>query len=593
MDKITVDKITVEVVRNYLITIADEMKKVIERTSMSPIIYEVLDFSTGVFTRDAKLIGQAAGLTMFLGTLDLAVEATLRKFGADGLKPGDLIITNDPYEGGGTHLNDVVAISPIFYQGELAAFGAVRAHWIDLGGKVPFSQMSDATEIFQEGLVFPVVKLYDQGVLNEALFEVIRTNVRLPASVSGDLQSQVAACRIAERRITELLEKYGVDTFDNAVNQILANSEVQIRAAIAAIPDGVYRAEDHADAAGPDGDPIRIAVEVRVEGDEITFDFTGTDDATNSSFNQGWGSLLSSCRAMLKCITTPQDPTNDGSFRPLHVVAPEGCCLNVKRPSPVCMYGELGMHVMDAIWKALAPVLPERLPAGHYSTVAAQGFAGYDTATQPPSFFMFGGPNAGGWGAGKEWDGENALICLGDGDTRNTPMEVIEAKYPIQVLRYTLIPDSGGAGEYRGGLGLEVTYRMLRGNALSAVFVSGRCKFPAFGLFGGTDGQLNEIYITRDGQRGPCTCQAAGLPLHVGDEITVIAGGGGGWGDPQQRDPDRVHQDVALGYVTPRAAAEQYGVEIATYPDLRQSDSRRSATIKLAASDTHHTESER
>ena len=557
-----VDKITVEVIRNYLITIADEMKKVIERTSMSPIIYEVLDFSTGVFTRDAKLIGQAAGLTMFLGTLDLAVEATLRKFGVDGLHPGDLIITNDPYDGGGTHLNDVVTISPIFYQGKLVAFSAVRAHWIDLGGKVPFSQMSDATEIFQEGLVFPVVKLYNRGVLNEALYEVILSNVRIPASVGGDLQSQVAACRIAERRISELMDKYGVETFDAAVAQVLANSEVQIREAIRAIPDGVYTGEDFADAAGPGGDPIRIAVTVHVHGDEITFDFTGTDAATASSFNQGWGALLSCCRAMLKCITTPQDPTNDGSFRALHVIAPEGCCLNVKRPSPVCMYGELGMHVMDAIWKALAPVLPNKLPAGHYSTVAAQGFAGYDTATSPASFFMFGGPNGGGWGAGKDWDGENALICLGDGDTRNTPMEVIEAKYPIQVLRYALIPDSGGAGEFRGGLGLEVVYRMLRGESLSAVFVSGRCKFPAFGLFDGEEGQRSTIFITRDGVAGPCTCQAAGLPLKLGDEITVIAGGGGGWGDPSRRDPERLRQDVALGYVSTEAAQQIYGGKI-------------------------------
>jgi N-methylhydantoinase B len=557
-----VDKITVEVLRNYLITIAEEMKKVIERTSMSPIIYEVLDFSTGVFTRDAKLIGQAAGLTMFLGTLDLAVEAALRKFGVAGLRPGDLIITNDPYTGGGTHLNDVVTISPIFYQDELVAFSAVRAHWIDLGGKVPFSQMSDATEIFQEGLLFPVIKLYDQGVLNEPLFDVIVTNVRLPASVAGDLQSQVAACRIAERRIAELLDKYGVDTFDAAITQILDNSEVQIRNAIRQIPDGSYYGEDYADGAGPEGDPIRVCVTVTVQDDEVIMDFTGTDPATNSSFNQGWGALLSCCRAMIKCITTPQDPTNDGSFRPLHVIAPAGCCLNVERPSPVCMYGELGMHVMDAIWRALAPVLPDQLPAGHYGTVAAQGFAGYDTAYDPPRFFMFGGPNAGGWGAGHNWDGENALICLGDGDTRNTPMEVIEAKYPIQIRRFELIPDSGGAGEFRGGLGLTVEYELVRGHGLSAVFVCGRCKFPAFGLNGGEDGRLNEIYVTRNGQPGPCTCQAAGLPLQVGDIITVNAGGGGGYGDPKRRDPARVRDDVALGYVSADAAQRIYNLKL-------------------------------
>ena len=562
LDKVTADKITVEVIRNYLITIADEMKKVIERTSMSPIIYEVLDFSTGVFTRDAKLIGQAAGLTMFLGTLDLAVEAALRKFGVNGLHPGDLIITNDPYVGGGTHLNDVVCISPIFYANELVAFGAVRAHWIDLGGKVPFSQMSDATEIFQEGLLFPVVKLYDRGVFNETLYEVITANVRVPSAVGGDLQSQVAACRIAERRIVELMDKYGVATFDDAVRQTLDNSEVQIRAAIRKIPAGVYTGEDYVDSAGPDGPPIRIVATVTVAEDEITMDFTGTDAATNSSFNQGWGALLSCCRAMLKCITTPQDPSNDGSFRPLHVIAPKGCCLNVDRPSPVCMYGELGAHVMDAIWKALAPAIPDQLPAGHYATVAAQGFAGYDTATETPRYFMFGGPNGGGWGAGRNWDGEHALICLGDGDTRNTPMEVIEAKYPIEIVRFELIPDSGGAGEFRGGLGLEVEYKLLRGESLSAVFVCGRCKFPAFGLYEGEPGLPSSIHITREGVVGPCTCQAAGLPLQVGDIITVKAGGGGGYGSPRDRKPESVLEDVKLGYVSPDAAREIYGVTV-------------------------------
>ncbi|MFN8494879.1 MAG: hydantoinase B/oxoprolinase family protein [Caldilineaceae bacterium] len=557
-NKNTVDKITIEVIRNYLISVAQEMKKVIERTAMSPIIYEVLDFSTGVFTRKAKLMGQAAGLTSFLGTLDLAVAAALYKFGEAGLKPGDLIITNDPYTGGGTHLNDVVAISPLFYQGRLAAFAAVRAHWIDLGGKVPFSQMSDATEIFQEGMLFPVVKLYEGGVLNETLYELILANVRVPKSVAGDLQAQIAACRIGERRIRELLDKYGVAAFDAAVTQIMDNAEQQVRAMLQALPDGVATAEDWHDAAGPGGPPIRVCVTVTKQTDTLTFDFTGSDPATASSFNQGWGAFLSSCRAIFKCITQPQEPANDGSFRPLQVIAPPGSCLHAQRPTPVCMYGELGRRVMDAVWKALAPLLTERIPAGHYSTVAAQGFAGYDTGLSPARFFMFGGPNAGGWGAGSGWDGENALMCLGNGDTRNTPMEIIEAKYPLQVLSYALRPDSGGAGQFRGGLGLTVVYHLLRGEGLSAVFVCGRCHFPPFGLFGGQDGAANRITITRNGQPGPCTCQAAGLPLQVNDVITVETGGGGGYGEPAKRDPALVARDLELGYISPIAAHKLY-----------------------------------
>lgn len=556
------DKITIEVIRNYLITVAEEMKKVIERTAVSPIIYEVLDFSTGVFTRDARLIGQAAGLPMFLGTLDMAVQAVLEKFGPDGLSEGDLIITNDPYWGGGTHLNDVVTVSPIFYQGRLAGFGAVRAHWIDIGGKVAFSQMTDATEIYQEGLQFPVLKLYEAGRLNAALFDLIRTNVRMPDAVVGDLHAQVAACRIAERRITELLERYGVDTFDAAVERIMDNSEAEVRAALRRIPDGVYEGDDLLDPIGGQGEPVRVRVKVVKEGDRMILDFSGSDPATTSSFNQGYGGLLSSCRLLFKAITTPDDPMNEGSFRALEVVAPKGSFLNVDKPSPVCMYGEVGMHVTDAVWKALAPVLADRLPAGQYGTVAAQGFAGYDTAFDPPRYFMFGGPNAGGWGAGRDHDGENALICLGDGDTRNTPVEVIEAKYPLLVRCYELIPDSGGAGQFRGGLGLRIEYEVLRGEHLIAVFICGRCQFPAFGLFGGHDGRPNAIYVTRGGKRGPCTCQSSGFPLEVGDVITIETGGGGGYGDPRRRDPERVRRDVMMGYVSKEAARMVYGVEV-------------------------------
>ena len=552
------DKITTEVIRNYLITVADEMKKVIERTAMSPIIYEVLDFSTGVFTHEGKLMGQAAGLTSFLGTLDLAVIAVLEKFGAEGLRPGDLIITNDPYTGGGTHLNDVVTVSPIFYDGKLAAFAAVRAHWIDLGGKVPFSQMSDATEIFQEGLLFPVVKLYDAGVRNEALYALIEANVRLPKSVAGDIQAQIAACRVGERRICELLGKYGVDRFNYAVTQIMANAEAQVRTMLRTMPDGIATAEDWHDAAGPDGEPIYVCVQVTKRDDHITLDFTGSDPATASSLNQGWGAFLSSCRAIFKCITQPQDAANDGSFRALTVIAEPGSCLNVQRPSPVCMYGELGRRVMDAVWKAMAELWPEQMPAGHYSTVAAQGIAGYDPQFNPQRYFMFGGPNAGGWGAGAGCDGENALICLGNGDTRNTPMEVIEAKYPLQVLHYALRPDSGGVGEFRGGLGLTVAYKLLRGEQLSTVFVCGRCQFPPFGLHGGQVGACNAITITRNGQRGPCTCQAAGLPLAVGDIVTVETGGGGGYGNPTARDPALVERDLILGYISTTAARTIY-----------------------------------
>lgn len=558
-EKPQVDIITTEVVRNYLITVAEEMKKAIERTSVSPIIYEVLDFSTGVFTRDARLIGQAAGLAMFLGTLDMAVQATLSKFGEEGLAPGDLIITNDPYVGGGTHLNDVVTVSPIFHEQQLVGFAAVRAHWIDLGGKVPFSQMSDATEIYQEGIQFPVIKLYEGGKLNEALYEVIRANVRVPDAVAGDLHAQVAACRIAEKRIQDLVAKYGFDTVEAATNRIMENSELLTRQALEQIPDGVYEGEDFLDNNGVDDRPVRIKVKVTKIGGEITFDFTGTDPANLSSYNQGFGALLSSCRVILKTITTPDDSTNDGSFQPLKVIAPVGCLLNVERPSPVCMYGEVGEHAIEAVWKALAPVLKDKLPAGHYATICAQGFSGWDDSQSPSEFFMFGGPNAGGWGASINGDGESALICLGDGDTRNTPVEVIEAKNPLLVTRFELIPDSGGPGKFRGGLGATIEYKILGGRQVTAVFLTERAVFPPFGLDGGKDGAANLIQVHRNGESLGNMNKATGVPLEIGDIITVSTGGGGGYGHPQERSRDLIRRDVEMGYITPEQASAVYG----------------------------------
>lgn len=557
----SVDVITTEVIRNYFITVAEEMKKAIERASVSPIIYEVLDFSTGVFTRDARLIGQAAGLALFLGTLDMAVQATLEKFGEDGLYPGDLIITNDPYVGGGTHLNDVVTVAPIFWEERLVGFAAVRSHWIDLGGKVPFSQMTDAAEIYQEGLQFPVVKLYERGKLNESLFEVITANVRVPDAIAGDLHAQVGACRIAERRIQDLVAKYGLEIVEAATEIIMNNSEILTREALKAIPDGVYEGEDFLDNDGISDRPVRIKVTVTKLGSDITFDFTGTDPANLSSYNQGYGALLSSCRVILKAITTPNDPTNDGSFRPLKVIAPKGCMLNVERPSAVCMYGEVGEHVIEAVWKALAPVLKDKLPAGHYATVCAQGISGWDDRQSPPVFFMYGGPNAGGWGASAWQDGENALICLGDGDTRNTPVEIIEAKNPLLVTRYELIPDSGGAGEYRGGLGATIEYQIMGGRQVTGVFLTERAVFPPFGLAGGHDGAPNRIELFRDGKSLGLVNKATDVPLQVGDVITVSTGGGGGYGDPKKRRRELIKRDLELGYITPEHAKLVYGYE--------------------------------
>ncbi|MEW5934798.1 MAG: hydantoinase B/oxoprolinase family protein, partial [Bacillota bacterium] len=555
-----VDIITEEVVRNYLITVAEEMKKTIIRTSMSPIIYEVLDFSTGVFNRSAQLVAQAAGLAIFLGTLDWAVKATLDKFGEQNLHPGDIIITNDPYSGGGTHLNDVAMVAPAFYQNRLVGFTAVRAHWLDVGGKAPFSQMTDATDIYQEGLQFPIIKLYEAGQPNQTLIETISANVREPRFVIGDMNAQVAACRIGQQRLSKLLDKYGPETVDAAIEQIMTHSEQATRQAIASIPDGTYEGEDFLDSAGPGGQPCRIHVRIHKQGTQMTFDFSNSDPQTRTSYNTGYCGLVSACRVMLKAITDPHTPANDGSFRPLQVIAREGTLVCAKRPAPICMYGEVSKRVCDAIWKALAPVLPDRLPAGHYGTVCAQGLAGWDDRFQPPRYTMHGGPNSGGWGAWPGGDGENALMCLTNGDARNTPVEIIEAKNPLLVTRFELRPDSGGAGQWRGGLGTIIEYQVTTHGYYTAVFVVERTRFRPFGLAGGEDGAPNDVILRRGDQVTPGLGKAVNLPLQYGDIVTMVAGGGGGYGPPEKRDPEAVAKDVRYGYISHQAAREKYKV---------------------------------
>jgi len=555
------DVITAEVVRNFLVEAARDMKRTIMRTSMSPIIYEVLDFSTGMFDRRGRLIAQASGLAIFLGTLDWAVRAAMEKFSGD-LHPGDVIISNDPYKGGGTHLNDVAMVKPVFHRDELAGFSAVRAHWLDLGGKAAFSQMTDATEIYQEGLQFPVIKLRDRGQPDQQLLEFIGANVRQPHSVLGDLEAQIAACGLGERRMIELFDRYGRRTVDLCTSMLMDDTERQARKQIAAIPDGVYLGEDYLDSAGSCPDPVAIRVRVEKQGTDIVFDFSESDNATRSSYNMGYCALTSASRVILKSIIDPSAPTNDGSFRPLEVRSKPGTVVHAVRPTPVCMYGDTGRRVIDAVWKALAPALPQGLPAGHYGSVCAQGLAGWDERSGPPRYAMHGGPNAGGWGAWNGGNGENALICISNGDTRNTPVEIIEAKNPLLVRRYELDQDSGGPGKFRGGLGTVIEYLLTDGSGYTGTFIVGRHHFAPFGAQGGHPGRPNDAYLVRDQKRLGGLPGATNFPLRRGDVVVMVAGGGGGWGDPHERETESVLEDLRMGYISPYSARRYYGLDL-------------------------------
>lgn len=553
------DAVTVEVIEHHLVSIAEEMKENIVRTAMSPIIYEVLDFSTGVFDRRGRLAAQASGLAIFLGTLDWAVAAVLEKFGRDDLHPGDVFLTNDPYGGGGTHLNDVVVVMPVFVQRELIGFGASRAHWNDVGGAVPLSIQTNARDLYAEGLRFPVVRLYKSGRLNRDLYDVIAANVRDSERQLGDLKAQIIAGQTAARRMAELARTYGSGTLAAAIDRLQEDAETIARQRLSVIPDGVFYGEDFLDDDGVGGPPTRIRVRVEKTADQLHFDFSGSDPVNPSGYNMSLCALVSACRIVFKAITDPMGLTCDGSFRPLRVTAPPGTVVNAQHPTPVSLYGEPARRAIDAVWRALAPVIPDRLPAGHFGSIAGVAMVGVDDRYDPPRPFTYQGPNGGGWGAAPGRDGESVLCCITNGDTRNTPAELIEAQAPLRVRQYALRTDSGGAGRWRGGLGAVYEFEVLTGGPVSITCALGRTDIPPFGVAGGADGAANVVEVVRDGRVRATLKRVTAFPLEKGDRVFVKTGGGGGYGDPRQRDPSAVAQDLIRGYISREAARGVYG----------------------------------
>jgi N-methylhydantoinase B len=553
-----IDPFTVEILKDGLIAIGDEMFIALQRTSKSTIIYEVLDFASGLTDAKGQLITQGNGVTGFLGTLTFAVRYTLEKFGVEGLQPGDVVITNDPYTGGGTHLSDVSLVVPIFYDGELVAFSASKAHWTEVGGKDPGSWTTDATEVFQEGLQFPCVKLYEGGRPVQSLIDLIEANVRLPDMTLGDMHAQAASLRLGERRFIELSDKYGLDIVLGSIEALFDYGEKLTRLELEKLPNGVYEAEDMIDDDGIGNGPFPVRVRVTITDDEFVCDFTGTHPQVPGPVNCTLTGLHSGVRTIFKATTGPQIPVNEGCFRPLRVICPPGTIFTAERPAPVSTYWETMEYVTDLVWKALAPVVPDRLPAGHFLSVCGVVVAGLHPDTG--DLFLLVEPQAGGWGAAETRRGEQGLMCVGDGETYVIPIEVAEARYGILVDQYALDAEAdGGAGRHRGGRGCIRDYRAVADEVfLTATF--GRHKFAPWGAGGGHPGSRNEVRIfRRDGEEvvlGKC----ARYRLAKGEVARLVTGTGGGWGPPHERPVEEVIEDVRDGYVTLEHAERDYGV---------------------------------
>jgi N-methylhydantoinase B len=566
------DAVTREVITGKLLATVDEMAIVLARASMSPVIYEVLDFACGICDPRGDLVAQTNGITVFTGTFSRQVHFIIERFGAD-MAPGDTFLTNDPFEGG-THACDFAVIRPIFAGGKIVAYAIAIAHLLDVGGAVAGSLPPNATSVFQEGLRLSGVRLTRDDRIVDDLIRIVTENVRLPNLVLGDINAELAAVRIAERRILETVVKYSATALNATFAWLITTSEARARAVIEALPDGDYSTSDVIDGDGETEDSIPICVTVRIRGSEIEVDFTGSSPARNAPINCSRGALISAVKTIMKALVAPHEPSNEGWFRPLKVTAPNGTIFTAEKPSPTGWYYEGVAQASDLVWKALAPLVPERFSAGSYLSLCATYFSG----AAVDGLFVHIEPQNGGWGATDKRDGASGMIAVTDGDTYNYSIELLEAKFPLLIRRYEYNVESGvGAGRYRGGFGLVREYEVESdGVVLHASY--GRTATPPWAIDGGLPGSLNGIEVVRGKTRRWLT-RPSDFPLDRGDCVRICTGGGGGWGAPDTRDPESVAHDLRDGLVTATDATAIYGVVID--PATRKVD--RAATEKLRA----------
>jgi N-methylhydantoinase B len=547
------DRFTTDVLREAFFAVTDEMFVSLQRTSQSPVIYEVLDFAVGLTDARGELVSQGNGIAGFLGPLGEAVRDTLVR--VPDLRPGDVVATNDPYAGGGSHLSDVAMVRPIFVDGEIVAFAGAKGHWTEVGGKDPGSWTADSVEVFQEGLQLPFVRVVRRGEIDPDLAAVIRANSRLPDMTVGDLTAFAACLEVAERRVSELCVRYGVDVVADAMRASHERSEALSRAAVARLPRGVFEAEDFIDDDGVGNGPFAIRVRVEMDGERVVADFTGTHQQVPGPVNCTRSGLISGIRTVFKAITDPNESGTDAWFRPFEIVCPPGTILTAERPAPVALYFEATEAATDLVWKALAPAMPDVLTAGSFVSVCATAISCTHPDTGEPTLLVE--PQPGGWGASGVDDGQHALVSVGDGETFVIPVEVCEQRYGIRVERFGFDVVEAGAGRRRGGRGLVREYRMLSDGSLTVGF--GRHRYPPWGMDGANEGSPNYVEVVHaDGTRDRFG-KAARYPLNEGDLVRLVTGTGGGVGDPRKREPERVRADLDDGIVTEREARDVYG----------------------------------
>lgn len=542
------DPITLEIIQNALQAAADEMFAAMRKTAMSSIIYEVLDMGTGITDAEGRLASSGAGIPAFVGVLDKSVKFILSKH--EKILPGDVFITNDPWHGGVTHLNDLVLAMPVFAEGKLIAWTANIAHNSDVGGMAPGSLSGEATEIFQEGLRLPAIKLINQGELDQSVMDIITTNSRMPDFLLGDVWAAIASVRIGANRLEGLAEKYGQETFSEAISSFMDFGEKTALAELSKLPKGTFELAEEQD------DGRIYNVKVTISDDAFVVDLQDNPDQDPACTNASRDGVIVCAQMVFKSLTDPDTPANEGSFRPLQVLTREGTIFHAKEPAAIGFYFETEVRVYDLIWRCLAPHIPERLPAGNFSSICGTFIGGIhpDTGRQ----YTIIEPQIGGWGAWEGQDGNPCIFSGFHGETYNTPAEISEARNGLYVDRMELNTATGGAGEYTGGRGLILEYRIRTENGFVTAGYT-RSRIKPWSLEGGEEGSGNFIEVIKPEGKETHSF-VSGLSVTTDDVIRVITSSGAGYGDPKQRSREAVREDVKNGLVSEEDAREIYAL---------------------------------
>jgi N-methylhydantoinase B len=552
-----------EIIRQRLVSIAEEAESVILRTSYSSSISEAKDFSAAIYDSDVQLIGQTRqSLGGFVGTVGRGLRALLKVIPPESLRPGDTIITNDPWMGGG-HLPDVMTMRPIFLKGRIVAYAANVVHVSDLGG----IRTAEATDLFEEGLQIPPSFLYRENRLNDDVFKFIQANSRLPHQLAGDVQAQHSANTLLEKRVLQLLEQYGMDDFDATSTLLQDRAELAMRERVKKLPDGIYNSEVYSDGIG---EPIKLAVSLEVSGSSIHLDFAGTSDQVAWGWNVPFNLTCAEAVYALRVVLGPDIPLLEGSFRPFTFAAPEGCILNARFPAPTMVRTIIVHNVSSLIYRALSDFVPDVIPpadiCANFGGLWTFRFRGLNDHV--PSAYKFGGPPqmrraytetyffSGGTGAFGDGDGLPTLAS--PTNCANIPVEIMESRAPVVFESKRFTPDSGGPGQFRGGLGQQVEVRVLSDVPIDFIPANhDRINQPPFGLFGGKPGRGGSMLV--DGSPTP---RQKGQRVFRDQIVTVGIPGGGGFGDPSARGDEAVLADVRAGYVTTEGALADYGVVV-------------------------------